>query len=77
MVGLDDVRYPGGDRERPGPAADPVVEDRREHEVEQRLRAVVADAVDQLAGGAGLAGQPGEIAVGAVEDVPHHVQAEP
>ena len=52
MVGLDDVRGAGGDRDRPGPAADLPVEHRRQREIEQDVPSIIADAVDQLAGSA-------------------------
>jgi len=76
MVGLEDVAAARAPGQRPGPAAQSVVEPEGEGEIHDDVAEIVADAVDELARRRGPAGHPGEVAVGAVDNVPERHEAE-
>ncbi len=74
MVGLQDARAAGGGGQAPGPEPEGPAQEGGERHVEHDVAAIVAQAVDDLAIGRGLAGAPGQLAVGPVQHVPGAVE---
>ena len=75
MVGLHRVADPGEQHPEPGHIAHALVQQPAQRQVEHDVAQIVAQAIDHLTNRAGLAGQPRQIAIGAIEHVPAHVQA--